>query len=41
LKAFRPATDVVWERGELRRLVKEFEDFLTGQWEDDKYLKID
>lgn len=41
LKAFRPATDVVWERRELHRLVNEFEEFLNGQWEDGKYFKIE
>ena len=41
LQSFRPTIDVVWERGELQRVVKEFENFLDGQWEDDKYFKIE
>ena len=41
LKAFNPKTDVIWDRGELGRLVKEFEGFVNDQWEDGKYLKIE
>jgi hypothetical protein len=41
LKAFNPKTDVIWDRAELGRLVKEFEGFVTEQWEDGKYLKIE
>ena len=41
LKAFSPKTDVIWDRGELVTLVKEFEQFVGKQWEDGKYLKIE
>ena len=41
LKAFSPTTDVIWDRAELGRLVKEFEGFVTDQWEEGKYLKIE
>jgi hypothetical protein len=40
LTAFNPKTDVIWDRGELGRLVEEFEGFVNEQWEDGKYLKI-
>jgi predicted nucleotidyltransferase len=41
LKVFNPKTDVIWDRAELGRLVKEFEGFWTDQWEEGKYLKIE
>lgn len=41
LKTFSPTTDVVWDRGEVVRLVQEFEEFVNNQWEDGTYLKIE
>ena len=41
LRAFSPKTDVIWDQNELGRLVEEFEGFVTGQWEEGKYLKIE
>jgi len=40
LKTFNPKIDLILDRGELARLVKEFEGFVNEQWEDGKYLKI-
>jgi len=41
LLAFRPATTVLWEKADMARVVKEFDDFLNRQWEEGKYLKLD
>jgi hypothetical protein len=41
LRSFRPAVSILWERDDLARLVREFNDFLTSQWEEGKYLKLE
>jgi len=41
LQAFRPATNILWERADVARAVSEFEDFLNSQWEEGKYLKLE
>jgi hypothetical protein len=41
LRSFNPKCDVVWDRDEVGRLVQEFENFISEQWEDGTYLKIE
>jgi hypothetical protein len=41
LQAFHPVTNVLWEKADVARVVKEFDEFLNRQWEDGKYLKLD
>jgi hypothetical protein len=41
LRAFAPKTDIVWEKADIARVVSEFDAYLTSQWEDGVYLKIE
>jgi hypothetical protein len=41
LRSFNPKCDVVWDRDEVTRLVQDFEDFISEQWEDGTYLRFE
>jgi hypothetical protein len=41
LRSFNPKCDVVWDRDEVARLVRDFEEFIAEQWEDGTYLRIE
>jgi hypothetical protein len=40
LSSFNPSTQLIWEKSDIERVVKEFEKFITDAWQDDTYLKI-
>jgi hypothetical protein len=40
LSGFSPKTDTIWEASDIKRVTKEFEDFLTKEWDSESYLKI-